>query len=207
MFNPLVLDLSHHNKVASFQMIADYGVRAVILKATQGASYVDPTYAKRKLAAKAAGLAVGAYHFASAGSAEAQLKHFLDVAELEADELGALDYEPDLTNGNMTFDAARDWLANFESQMGRKATLYSGHLLKEKLGNKADAFLGQHKLWLAQYSAKPMLPPGFSRYFLWQYSDGTSNPTGMNNHVAGVQGLVDCNKYDGTPDQLIAEWN
>ena len=47
MFNPLVLDLSHHNKVASFQMIADYGVRAVILKATQGASYVDPTYAKR----------------------------------------------------------------------------------------------------------------------------------------------------------------
>lgn len=207
MFNPLVLDLSHHNKIASFQMIFDYGVRGVILKATQGSGYVDPTYAKRKLAAKAAGLAVGAYHFASSGPPDAQLKHFLDVAELEADEIGALDYEPDLKNGDMKFSDARDFLANYESQMGRKATLYSGHLLKEKLGTKSDPFLGQHKLWLAQYSARAKLPPGFDRYFLWQYSDGTSNPTGWNNHVAGVQGLVDCNHYEGTAEQLLAEWN
>jgi len=42
-------------------------------------------------------------------------------------------------------------------KLGRKPVLYSGHLIKEKLGNKTDAFFGSHRLWLAQYGPDPVV--------------------------------------------------
>lgn len=198
---PKVLDLSHHNQVNSFEMLVDYGVRGVILKATQGVSYVDPTYAQRKAAAAKAGLLVGAYHFATADDTAKQLDHFLSVAELGARDCGALDYEPNLVNGapagDMSLADARDWLENYEVVMGRKAKFYSGSLIKQTLTGP-DAFLNSHDLWLAQYGPTPHLPVGWSRYWLWQYSEKLPVP--------GVTGNVDANSFDGTDQELAASW-
>ena len=43
MNKPNVIDISHYQHVTDWQAIIDQGIKIVILKATQGASYVDPT--------------------------------------------------------------------------------------------------------------------------------------------------------------------
>ena len=48
---PRVIDISHHNEVYDFKMVATAGVWGVIHKATQGKAYVDPNYAGRRVLA------------------------------------------------------------------------------------------------------------------------------------------------------------
>lgn len=208
MINLRVLDLSHHNQVTSFGAIKDAGIVGVILKATQGAYMRDSTYPIRYKAAKAAGLLVGAYHFPDSSDPAAQLSYFLDYANLQPEDLGALDYEEDTTHGRtMQIEQARDWLANFEQQFGRKAVLYSGNLIKETLRD-TDDFLSAHKLWLAHYSSHPVCPPQWKDYWLWQYCDGpATNRSGGPCSVKGIAGGgLDCNHYSGVDAELAGSW-
>ena len=208
--NLKVLDLSHHNQVNSFQMIRDYGIVGVILKATQGTYMRDPTYPARYEAAKKAGLQVGGYHFPDSSDPAAQLDYFMSYARLDPKEdLGALDYEEDTTRGHtMQIEQARDWLANFEQQFGRKAVFYSGNLVKETL-HGPDDFLSAHKLWLPQYSSHPVLPPQWKECWLWQYCDGpATNRSGGPHSVPGITGGgLDCNHYSGLDAELVSSWS
>jgi GH25 family lysozyme M1 (1,4-beta-N-acetylmuramidase) len=44
----VVVDLSHHNNVNSFQAAKDSGILGIIHKATQGTNFVDPNYDERR---------------------------------------------------------------------------------------------------------------------------------------------------------------
>lgn len=57
------LDLSAHNGAPDFDSIAAAGFDFVYLKASEGTNYRDPAFPRNYLAARRAGLAVGAYHF------------------------------------------------------------------------------------------------------------------------------------------------
>jgi lysozyme len=48
----------------------------VILKATQGTGFVDPTFLERAAEARSASLLVSAYHFLDASSPAQQAAHF-----------------------------------------------------------------------------------------------------------------------------------
>jgi GH25 family lysozyme M1 (1,4-beta-N-acetylmuramidase) len=61
----IVIDLSHWEAPADFAQVKASGIAAVILKATQGTGFVDPTFAARTVAANTAGLLVGTYHFST----------------------------------------------------------------------------------------------------------------------------------------------
>src|SRR5271169_4494007 len=81
----VVIDISHYETVSqNFAETAAAGIAAVILKATQGTGFVDPTFLARAAEAKAAGLLVGAFHFLDGSSPAAQVAHFLTVAVSEA---------------------------------------------------------------------------------------------------------------------------
>ncbi|HVT27649.1 MAG TPA: glycoside hydrolase family 25 protein [Lacipirellulaceae bacterium] len=197
---PLVLDLSHHDEVEDWGKVYASGIRGVIHKATQGGSFVDGDYAKRKAAAKAAGLLFGAYHFADASDVTKQVEHFLSVAGTEPDTLLALDYEPNRTN-TMSLAQAKQFLQLVYDKTGQRPIIYSGNLLKEQL-KKADPFFSSHRLWLAQYGPKARLPNGFSSYWLWQYSGDGVNGSGI---IPGIKTKgVDCNVFGGS--DLAAEW-
>jgi lysozyme len=47
-------------------------------------------------------------------------------------------------------------------------------------------------LWVAHYTEKPTpnIPSGFTDYTLWQYSESGA--------IAGINGNVDMNKFNGT---------
>lgn len=60
----IFIDLSNNNAEVDFKALAKAGVKGVWLKATEGDFFVDKTFAARRKAANAAGIRVGAYHFA-----------------------------------------------------------------------------------------------------------------------------------------------
>lgn len=214
MMTPRVVDLSHHNigpldgHRIDFAAMAAAGIWGVIHKASQGAAYRDPKYRERRTAATAAGLFWGAYHFNTGDSPMAQVENFITAAAPDTDTLMVLDYE-DNRLSNMGIAQAVAFLRTIEQRLGRKAAIYSGNRLKENIArlNAADrAYVTSHRLWLCQYGPRAVLPQGFDRYWLWQFTDGQIGPTPHS--IAGVSGSgIDLNVYEGDQAQLAAEWH
>jgi lysozyme len=214
--NLKVLDLSHHNcgpsgdpdDTIDFNAIASFGIEGIIHKASQGISVVDRKYAERRSAAVEAGLMWGAYHFATGDDADAQVKHFLDCAQPDGGTLTALDHEP---NGGNELDlaGARAFMESLRDQNGgRRPVIYSGNLIKEQMAKNGEqnSFFADYRLWLCEYGPNAVLPPAWNKYWLWQFAgDGT------NSHGIVVPGIfagskVDMNTWDGSGDDLSAQW-
>src|SRR5262249_52944076 len=90
------IDVSHWQGSINWAKVGGDGVSFAIMKATEGRSYVDPTYSTNVDGATSNGIAVGAYHFAGPssqqGDAVAEADHFVSVARNAAgDVLPALD--------------------------------------------------------------------------------------------------------------------
>src|SRR6059058_1692614 len=64
------IDVSHWNGSIDWSQVASSGERFAIMKATEGRTYVDPTYSSNRQGALDAGLAVTAYHFARPDSTQ-----------------------------------------------------------------------------------------------------------------------------------------
>src|SRR5262245_7724356 len=141
--NRKVLDLSHHNTIASWADIKAAGIVGVIHKATEGTTYTDPQYLNRTAPAMRAGLQWGAYHFAHASNVQAQTDHFLSVAGIDNETLYALDWEDPPTGSRMPLEQARQFLNLIAQRIGpNRCVLYSGNVAKEELGNQQDTFFG-----------------------------------------------------------------
>lgn len=205
-----VVDLYKGDRVSSYAKAVEAGVWGVIHKATTGKSGPDDDmYASRRPRALEAGLLWGAYHWGTSADVQGQIDNFLLKAKPDENTLVALDFELEKKASNqMSLSQARDFLGGVAERLGRKPVLYSGHLIKEKLGKKVDAFFGGHRLWLAQYGETPVVQVSWKSYWLWQFTDSKTGPAP--NTVPGIpgddKGNLDCNMYDGTKTDLAKEW-
>jgi GH25 family lysozyme M1 (1,4-beta-N-acetylmuramidase) len=203
----VVVDLSHHNETVDFAKMKAAGVVGAIHKATQGLTYVDESYASRRAQALDCGLLWGAYHFGVGGDGSDQAEFFLEVTKPDERTLLVLDYEPNLTGPTMSLDQAREFVEHVGEATGRWPGLYSGHLIKEQLGNVAppDRQLSKCFLWIAQYNGpRPLnVPPTFRTWTFWQYTDGVHGSVPRS--VDGV-GRCDRNKFNGSLAQLKRLW-
>lgn len=198
--NRLVLDLSHHNTVTDFAAIKAAGIVGVIHKATEGQTYVDETFRDRRADAREVGLLWGAYHFLRPGNMQAQAEHFVETANDTSGVLLAADHE----DPGVSADDLLEFLSAIEILTGQAAVIYSGHLLKEQIGNGPADDLARHRLWLAQYGSSPSWPAAWSAPWLWQYTDGSNGP--QPHTCPGVEGPVDGNSYAGSAAELVAGW-
>ncbi len=204
-FNPVIVDLSHHDDVTDWGAVQAFGIFGVINKATEGAGFVDRTYAIRRKPASDHGILYGAYHFIRPGDPVAQADKFLEVAlsVSEPDDLLlALDHE----DRGVPLSDAKKFLQRVFDKTGRRAVLYSGFLIKEQLGNGRDPFLAQHRLWLSHFSSHPVAPPNWGEPWIIQFTGDGQGPEP--HHVPGITiaGGIDLNHYGGTRDELTAEW-
>lgn len=205
---PRVIDIYSRTvvQVDSFQRAAAAGLWGVIHKATEGSTYHDPKYRLRRKDANDAGLLWGAYHFNYGDNYKAQVKNYLDWAEPDANTLLVLDYEDH--KSNMSIESAVAFMKEVEQTCGKSCAIYSGNRLKENIGylGEADkAYITSKRLWLCQYGPRAVLPKGFAKYFLWQY---TGDGIGPSPHtIAGFQDGQDMNVYNGTRDELATEWS
>ena len=168
-----ILDISHHQEDVQFGLLKRAGIEAVILKATEGIDYVDPTFADRVERARSVGLKVGAYHFMSSDSPQAQWSHFVKAVEKFRPLVLALDYEENEKRGNPNLYTLKTMVNLGLRDLGRHLTLYGSHMLIDELRKATcpkEVF--DCPRWLARYSIfRPKLPCD-----IWQFSQTARMP-------------------------------
>jgi lysozyme len=201
-----VIDLSHHNTIQSFTALPRVGIYGVIHKATQGTTFVDSEYAERQAQALDAGLLWGAYHFGEGGRAVAdQVAHFLDTTQPGPTDLLVLDWEPCSQAPPMTLAEAEEFVTLVGAATGRIPGLYMGmSFCEEQCAGCTSSPLQDCFLWLARYSdTPPVVPPLWSVWTFWQYTDGCAGPQP---HRAPGIGRCDRDKFNGDAGGLHRLW-
>jgi len=192
MADPIVVDLSHYQPTPDWQKLKAAGVVGVILKCTDGAGYVDPTFASRYDAAIAAGLAVSTYHFLRPGNIQTQMNFYLNTLKPRNGERLCLDHE----DAGVTLKELEQAVAYLQTDSRDiQVTVYSGHLIKDQLRDGYSDVLAMTSLWIAQYTSAnaPSWPIGtWPDWTLWQYTDKAT--------VSGISGPVDGNKFNGSAE-------
>jgi lysozyme len=189
----VVVDLSHWNPEPNWTALKNGGVVGVILKATEGTSFIDKTYKTRRQAALSAGLKLSTYHFFH-GNAEGEMAHYLKTVAPVQGERVCIDHEAGATLAQLV--AAVKYIRAKRPDL--PITIYSGHLIKEQLGSAKNDYLAQNtSLWIAHYTkeAQPSWPEAtWPAWSLWQFTDKAS--------VAGISASVDGNRWNGTEENL-----
>jgi lysozyme len=88
-------DISHWqgpHTVENMQLVAA-NAPAVMLKASEGTTWVDPEFVRNAEAADEAGLRWGAYHYVTAGHGAAQADHFIEAIGFRAPRFYCIDWE------------------------------------------------------------------------------------------------------------------
>lgn len=194
-----VVDLSNWQSVTDWDLVCSSGVLGVILKATQGSHWVDPTFVRRAMDAHASGLLVGAYHFLDASDPATQAAHFLAITG--GLPLLALDIEHNsLSTGTVCVEQAAEMSSRVCAIRGQPPLCYIGRDGPDGRGTGLpNLVLSQCDLWLPEYGVEtPKLPVGWDEWRLWQWSK-----TGT---VPGIVGPVDLSRWDGTPEELKSWW-
>jgi lysozyme len=198
----VVVDLSHWQAPVDFAKVKEAGIVALILKATQGAQWIDATFAQRCAAATAAGLLVGAYHFLDDSPPKQQVEHFLSVAE--NCPVLALDAEKNEIGGTVTVAQAAEAAARLQMATGRAPLVYISRYGPDQRGTGfPNNVLSRCPLWLPAYNSRPICPPGWSKWTLWQHTDGT-----VGSDVVPVPGIGKCDRsrFSGSIAELVAWW-
>jgi lysozyme len=203
----LAVDFNHWKTVSSWSALAA-AVDAVILKATQYTTYVDPTFAGSLGLARKTGKCVGVYHFVGRngmqaahlppGDPLAEADWFLSKYAHQPGEMVIVDYEPDAEPVDP--DA---WLAahcaRIIARTGVVPVVYMNFSTAAKRSWAKTRALGC-ALWIARYyanngqisGADPDAGP-WGSFIGWQYTSNGSLP--------GISAQVDLSRFDLTPAQ------
>ncbi|AFK87692.1 endolysin [Thermoanaerobacterium phage THSA-485A] len=170
-----IIDVSSNNTVTSTHEVKNAGYYGIICKATEGTSYVNPTFADVVNRTKAVGLKSGSYHFARPdvnSNAEQEAEHYYNVMKQFTFDLPpVLDIE---VQGNMNKQQLTNWALTFlkriEKLTGRKPWIYTGDYFYNNC--LIPAQLKEYPLWIAAYgSTEPTTP-----HIMWQYTDSENVP-------------------------------
>lgn len=190
------IDVSHYQGVIDWKKVKESGFEFAFLKATEGGDWVDDTFASNRKAARAAGVAVGYYHFfRPETSVDLQVANFVrTVGQLESDSLKpVLDIEDPRIwkkySVKQRVAMVLDWCQKVRNALGVNPMLYgSPSFFNEILENAPE--LAAYDLWIANYNVtEPIVPKPWSKWIFWQYSEKGSVP--------GINGDVDLNWFSG----------
>lgn len=190
------IDVSSVQGRIRWNLVSAQGVRFAYIKCGNGNNGPDPFFAANVAGARAAGVAIGAYHVgfplptdpAHPGrEPEQQARaHFLQSGGLgikSGDMPAALDLEwpvpgsPEWFSFGCTTEHVRDWaiayLTALESLLGRTPVLYNGFpIYWRDIGGRTDARFAAFPLWNVDYRTPPTTPAPWSSWSLQQVSGG-----------------------------------
>lgn len=163
---------------------------ALLTKATEGTTYVDPTYAGYKGKSLIAGIPFGGYHFLDPGNVTAQANHAFSVIK---DTPAMLDVERS-TGGNASWAEVKQFITTYRGLGGVLHLAYIPKWYWSGTWHSPDmSWLNDNDVALisSQYTTYSDDGPGWDTYGgvkpqIWQY---TSTPQDMN-------------AFKGTQDEL-----
>lgn len=181
MSTPLVADVSSWNPSTQsfFNSLARLGVKAVIVKLTEGTYYTNPKAAAQIKAAWAAGMHAHGYHFAhykNAAQAKAEALYFVKAAKavgLNGTSVLAADLEAaDLPKASLTGLTNTFFTTVKGAGFGKVDYYASASWVKN--GYLKPASLIAKNMWIANWGVSQ---PGIDNVGTWQF---TSNFQGLN---------------------------
>ena len=151
------IDVHGAKGAIDWERVRGFGVSFAWVKASEGKTFDDERFTQNRRAAKAAGIRVGAYHYARPdnNTPREEAEHFLRVAKPVAGELlPALDFEEPKARGLAPSTLVRwadDWLEIVEAAIGARPVFYSfPSYISSEMGGGGLA-LGESLLWLASF--------------------------------------------------------
>lgn len=193
------IDLSAHNGVPDFDSIAAAGIDFVYLKASEGVSHRDPSFMRNYLAARRAGMAVGAYHFFRFDcDGTRQAANFLAATkDCDLQLPLALDIEEWGNPAGIGTEIINERISTMITILGLRrgpTAIYTN--------KNGDARFVRHnydrldgsdpELWICSFTDPPLRRRPWK---LWQHSHI--------GRVPGVKGKVDLNTFNGDRDQWL----
>lgn len=180
-----VIDVSSYQgslSVEDFQHMKNNGVQAILVKLTEGTSYVNPFAKSQVENAKAAGLNVGAYHFSwftDQASAEAEADFFAGKAReygLSQNTVMINDVENQVVNNgyatqNSIYFALRLINGGFKTVVHYSSvSWFDSGILNANL-------LDKDSIWVAQYPNNPLASSLLNTdYGAWQWASDLTFP-------------------------------
>lgn len=141
------IDISSHQYGINVGQVA--GLDFVIIKATEGQTYVNPDMSRTYRDAKANGLKTGLYHYASGGNAVAEAKHFVaTIGDRVGENILVLDYEGSAVNNGVGW--AKDFMDTVHNLTGVKPVIYMSRSVISRY-DWTPAVNAGYKLWVAAY--------------------------------------------------------
>ena len=197
------IDVSYHQGPIDWGQVAAAGKRFAFVRATAGTLTADTAYWANRSGARAAGLAVGSYHFANPDMAVNdsgnEASWFLQNAAIVSGDLRpVLDLETanGLSPASMTA-WAQTWLSQVSSATGVRPIIYTTPKFWSTSMADTDWFAtnGYTVLWIANWTtaSQPAVPAGGwagNGWSFWQHSS-----SGV---VPGISGAVDLDRYNGS---------
>lgn len=201
-YAPSGVDVSGNNHASlrgiDWDAVKSDGQSYAFVKATEGVGFVNNHFVRDANAAAAAGLKVGAYHYARpAGDAKQQAASFASQLALVPTQTlpPVLDIEVD---EGLSAKQLEEWIDTFMTELksltGRTPMLYTyKYFWMGQMGNTTR--FSEYPLWLAAYQdTAPDPVGGWDKLAFWQRSGS--------GRVAGIETDVDMNLFNGTEAQL-----
>ncbi len=197
------IDVSYHQGAIEWAQVAAAGKRFAFVRATAGTLTADSAYRANRSGARAAGLAVGSYHFANPdgafNDAANEASWFLRSAAIASGDLvPVLDFETANGLDPAALTAwAQTWLSQVTAATGVRPIIYTTPKFWSTHMVDTDWFAknGYSVLWIAHWTAssEPWIPAGGwggNGWSFWQHSS-----TGT---VPGISGDVDLDRFNGS---------
>lgn len=186
------IDVSVWQGEIDFSKVKSDGVKAVYIRAGEGANIVDRYFERNYEKVRAAGLKFGFYHYVTARSvseAEEQADFFANLIQTKPyDMRAAMDFE-NLSglSAKEAVSIAKAYMKRLNERLGHKPAVYSDAYDAASVWKSS---LKEYPLWIADYGAsKPYSIGGWDTWSGFQYSD--------KGDVKGVSGHVDMDKFRG----------
>ncbi len=202
------IDVSHFQGTINWTSVAAAGKTFAIAKATESTTITDANFTQNMTNGRAAGVTMGAYHFARpstsptlTGDALAEARAFVKVLHPWLAQGGlwpVLDLEDGSSLGKTSLSL---WTRTFCNEVKRLTTvpcfLYTSRNYAQ---NYLESSLATLPLWIAV----PNTTPGEKTFDLGPWTDWTLQQYSWTGIVAGISGAVDLDAFAGDETDLAA---
>jgi lysozyme len=195
------IDVAKFQGEIDWQQLRQAGVKFAFIKATEGADRLDSRFHANWEAARAAGIARGAYHFNYWCSAiEDQIAWYQRHVPVERDSLPPiLDLEwnrhsptcPQKFPKEVVLPRIKKWLVAMERHYGKKPIIYVDAPFYRDILSGGE--FSEYPMWLSNMRGLPQEKFPGRQWAFWQYT--------YKGRLPGVRGDVDRNVFAGSPGQ------